>query len=862
MPVMLTSLSCSLLFLGTVGASPSPVRALSPLVSAIAPAQDFEELDLWGPFDKSIPHPEKVLGYTIGTRITTYRDQERVFDEFEQAAKNKIKRIDYGKSTLGLPLRVFAISSPKNISNLEAIRKANEEVALGKKADTSSLPTIVWINECIHGNEPASFESAMMFAYNLIAGSKAAKSLDDVVVILNPAYNPDGHERFAVYYNSVARGSAQSYSYEFAEPGAVAGRFNHYRFDMNRDRVSLTQAETRQEVKLFQGWRPHIYADQHGQVENYFFPPNPMAINANVDRDRLNKWTDVLGRDAAKEFDKLGWSYFVRTDFDLYYPGYLDSFTSLCGSIGMTHETDGGKWLHKLRSDGSDVSLREGASKHLVTALALVTSGAEHRRELVASWANYKKQNRTGEIAGKFQRVALSGSWKELKRFKDHLSLAGIESKWLSEKVKTSMTGFWSGKAEEVELPAGTLVVDMNQENGALAKSLLEPGSDFEPEFVKNQLGKKSTAPEGESYPGPDSTEFYDLTAWSLPFTYGLKAWHSDSRPDWKFGEPVQNLRAKVLGKAPIYILRYTDEDDILAIHDLLAQDVRVSVTTKDFEAGKGSYSRGTFLIFASRNEDDLVKKLEAVQASRKVAFETLGTSYPDGGGRFGPGNYNTVALQKPKIGVVFGSAPSLASAGYAWYAFEKRFNLPFVAINSAQISRALADFNILVVPSGSGVAGNSKVKEWVRDGGTLISIGDSSVIGSGALFTLDEGKEETRSLPGSLFRATLEPRSLLTAGYPNGAEIAVPVEGTSFYTPKKSGGTVVKIVAEAERTYLSGWSWGDESLKAVKNTVFMHDEPGGQGHVVWFAYDPMDRGLWPGLGKLFLNSLILSSAR
>jgi hypothetical protein len=82
-----------------------------------------------------------------------------------------------------------------------------------------------------------------------------------------------------------------------------------------------------------------------------------MSINANADRTRLNKWTDILGRSCAKAFDATGWSYFVREDFDFYYPGYLDIHATFSGAIGITHETDGGKQLAKTRSDGSIVTL-------------------------------------------------------------------------------------------------------------------------------------------------------------------------------------------------------------------------------------------------------------------------------------------------------------------------------------------------------------------------------------------------------------------------------------------------------------------------------------------------------------------------
>jgi hypothetical protein len=99
-------------------------------------------------------------------------------------------------------------------------------------------------------------------------------ALRDSVVLLNPVFNPDGHERFVVYYNSVAVGSPESFAFEKEQPWAVSGRSNHYRFDLNRDKIAQSQAETRHETREYLRWNPQVFVDQHGQPEVYFFPPN------------------------------------------------------------------------------------------------------------------------------------------------------------------------------------------------------------------------------------------------------------------------------------------------------------------------------------------------------------------------------------------------------------------------------------------------------------------------------------------------------------------------------------------------------------------------------------------------------------
>ncbi len=827
-----------------------------------------------GPYDGGVPKPESILGYAPGAKITNFRDQERVVLGIAEKAKDRVRMFQYGSTAEGRPLRIFAVSSPENIKRLDAIRLAHEQIAEGKAPASvvDSTPPIVWINECIHGNEPASFESGMYLLYNLAAarGGSVAAALKDVVVIVNPVYNPDGHERFAVWYDSVATGSSDSEAYETGEPGSIYGRLNHYRFDMNRDRVSMSQEETRAEVAELLKWNPQVYADQHGQVESYFFPPNPMSVNVNVDRKRLNHWTDVFGRATGKAFDGHGFSYYVKDQFDLYYPGYLDSFTCLTGAIGMTHETDGGKELSKQRSDGSVVTLRNGVEKHFTSALALVRSSAEHHQDLMKSYAEFKQNAVTGKFAGKFQRVVLTSSDpRPLQRLQHQLSLAGVRAKWNTKSfTQPDATGYWDAKRGSVQFPTNSLIVDMAQPQGPYAKSVLEPGSDFEPEFLKAQQAKKKTAPDGEKYPGPEGAEFYDLTGWSLPFSHELKAWWCESAPvveakDTPTG-PVagsQRVEESTIG----YALEYTDQNDILAAFDALEQDIHGSVTSKPMKLAGHLYAKGTFLFLTSHNDEDLRDHLAEIGRHRHVTFVPLTTAYPDED-RYSPGGESVQGLKKPAIAVIFGKGADLAEVGPSWYLLEHQYKLPFTPISVNALNGDLSRFTCIIAPERSGITLTPKLKEWLNAGGSLVSLGRPGwALGASNLVDLTAVKGEPQSLPGSLFRAKLDGRSFLSYGYPatpdGKAEIAVPVQGSSFYLNRKEGGSIVTFDADVKATkLLSGWVYTDDTEKNLAGTVWLQDVPVGSGHAILFLQDPIERVMWPGLEKLFLNAVLLGA--
>jgi hypothetical protein len=86
---------------------------------------------------------------------------------------------------------------------------------------------------------------------------------------------------------------------------------------------------------------------------------------------------------------------------------------------------------------------------------------------------------------------------------------------------------------------------------------------------------------------------------------------------------------------------------------------------------------------------------------------------------------------------------------------------------------------------------------------------------------------------------------------------LAVPVAGSRFYASRKEGGTLVRVLGGPD-SLLSGWSWPEESEKAITDSVWLQDVPVGEGHVYLFTWDPTDRAMWPGLHKLLLNSMLL----
>src|SRR5438034_10784861 len=123
---------------------------------------------------------------------------------------------------------------------------------------TAKYPVIVLFQYSVHGDEHAGFEAGLQVAYQLLASGEPATQeiLKNVVLVLNPSANPDGHERFAAWYNSVAVGADHPAALEQREPWAIQGRFNHFRCNMNRDLVAQSQPEVRPLMEGLLRWDP------------------------------------------------------------------------------------------------------------------------------------------------------------------------------------------------------------------------------------------------------------------------------------------------------------------------------------------------------------------------------------------------------------------------------------------------------------------------------------------------------------------------------------------------------------------------------------------------------------------------------
>ncbi len=723
-------------------------------------AQIEEKFDFYtrGAYRAEVPRPQAILRFDVGDFHTTYAQMERVIEAIAKAAPDRVRIFDIGETNEHRMQHIVAISAPENIARLDEIKANNAKLIDSRTTNQAQAnqiiqnnPVISWLAYTIHGNESASFETMMQIVYQLAASSEpqTLEILQNNVVLIITGENPDGHERFATWYNSVATGNADRNALEHREPWTIWGRYNHFRFDLNRDNIAATQIETKNLQKAFFEWNPQVAVDHHGQTSQFFFPPAALPINPNLPQPVTNKWNDIFGRANAKSFDANRWDYYVRDIFDLFYPGYWDSFPSLNGAIGMTYETDGGgfKGLNWTRDDGSIVTLRSAIAKHYVASMTTLETAAKNRAARLQDFYDFRRTAIDEVRTEKIKRIVLdpNSDWAKAADLIEILQRAKIEVRWSPNFTLNNSHSYTAKNSAPTSknFNGGAYIVDLAQPQKRIAKALLEPDTPQDAAFVKDQMQKfRRNELRGKSQPKEDYA-FYDITAWNLPMAFGIDAfWTEDAVPIsnsvpvtdvflvQKKAEKIRFARAETA-----YIIPYEQDAAAVAAIRLLKQNFRVAVATKSLNAAGMNFPRGTFVVRVNRNQPSIHQAVERLANELGLTIYSANTGFQDSGDT-GIGSENVVSLQAPKIAVVADEAAEQTSYGSLWWTFD-RYAIDFtpLTINSIR-SGALKNYTILIMPDGSasryfsslGSGGVTTLKTWVNNGGTLMTMRGSSV--------------------------------------------------------------------------------------------------------------------------------------
>ena len=876
------------------------ITASLGFTSPVLAEQDTFEMWPAAQYNASIPTSQDVLGYELGERITSHADTLKYYYALQAAAPDNIKVVEFGETWEGRKLIYAVIGSRENLANLEQFAKNMNRLADPRTTSASeakkliaSLPSSVWLEHGVHGNEISSTDASMVTAYHLLAATNqpmVKNILDNTLVFIDPMQNPDGRMRFInQYYATVGmEHSTDRLSAEHNEPWP-RGRSNHYLFDMNRDWLAITQPETKARIRVINKYKPTVVIDLHemGGDSSYFFVPAAQPINPHMQKEQLDN-NVTIGKNNAKYFDQFGFSYYTREVFDAFYPGYGDSWPTFYGASAATYEVASARGEQFEKLDGSILQYRDTVQRHFVASMATAETTAEHREKILSDFYLYQQKaieagkdddERTFILPNVRDRAATH-------RLATLMAEHGVEVKQASE----------SFRACGERYKAGAFIIDTAQPRGLFAKTTFTQQVDMDKTFVAEQERRRTNKLRDQ---------IYDVTGWSLPLMFNVDTESCDDAvkaegemitADMPLQSELVNADAKVA-----YLVPWGDMSAGRFLTAALRAGIRVKSADQAFKMESGSYPAGTLIVEVAQNGKNLAEQISEIATETGARVVGVDTSWVVEGPSFG--SENTAGMSAPKIAMAWDEPTSSLSAGSLRFVIERQFNYPVTAIRAGNMSWAnLSDYQVIILPSGNyarhlGAGGAENLKDWVSKGGVLITIanatqwaasekvglldvkreyalkdedvtakGDGDVVEGttienrqGFLNAIENEQELPDYVAGILTRVEVDQEHWLTAGV--NSEVVAMVTGNDIYSPiKLESGKNVAWFKGQEEVVASGYIWDEFKTQSAYKPFLIH-QPMGRGMVIAYTQEPTVRAYLDGLNVMFMNSIFRASA-
>ncbi|HEY3444478.1 MAG TPA: M14 metallopeptidase family protein [Paludibaculum sp.] len=776
----------------------------------------------------AVPTPREHFGFNPGDdyKLANYTEVVGYFQKLA-AASDRIKLVEFGKSSEGRPTFVAFISSAGNLKKLDHYREINRKLALGQATaeEASHLSAegkaIVWIDSGLHASEVAPVQQAPHLAYKMLTDESAEvrRIRDNVILMQVPVINPDGLDMVASWYRKNL-GTPH-------ELAALPWLYQKYAgHDNNRDWFMFNLPETRNVARLlFTEWFPQIVYNQH-QVAPFpariFIPPYAEPLNPHIPAPVM-EGINLIGAAMKERFareNKPGAISYVS--FDAWWNGGLRSAPAFHNMHGILTETALHQYATPKVYKPSEIPERFStgipakeptvfyerpwlggkwalmdAVEYMLTAdfaiLDLAASRPQHY--LMKAWEMATAQLAQGRKGGPFAYVvpAAQGDGYAAAEMLRRLQLGGIEVRRATAPFAVNGKNF---AADDVVLLAA-------QPFRGYLVDLMEPQK--YPEIRSGTTGPTKRP--------------YDLAGWTLPYQMGVQFERVDQPVEIR-SEPLPMLAPAAIPAA--WLPAAGKPTPRVAIYEPHVANIDTGWTAWVLD---NFHIKHTLLHNDEIRAGNLRGRYDAIILAQQSMSSILhGSRQGEATGRGdGQGQGETANLQRPEY------------------------------------------------TGGIGLAGARQLQEFVEQGGTLLAF-DSATELPLALFPIGvrgvlrggggEGESGGWYCPGSILRITTEPSHPVAAGMPKDA-YATTTGGQAFEISMlpafNQGEREVQAVAwYAKKDLLaSGWLTG-ERLVAGKAAVV--DARLGKGHVVLYGFRPQFRGQSFGTFRLILNALYRSS--
>ena len=848
-----------------------------------------------------IPAPAEYFGFMPGSDRNLF-DYEALISYLKKAdaASDKMKMIEIGKSPMGKTMYLAFISSAENIANLQNLKKINKELALNPKLSEKERSryfndgkVFLLATLSMHSGEVGPSQAAPLIVHDLLTSEKPQllAQLDEVVFMFVPCHNPDGMDMVVNNYKRYIGTKYEGASF----PGVYHKYVGH---DNNRDFVTLSQEDTKVIARIYTSeWYPQVMVEKHQMGSHgprYFVPPMHDPIAENVDAAIWN-WTWVFGSNMVKDMTEKGLTGVSQHNlFDDYWPGSTETalwknvISLLTEAAGVKDATPIYVEANELRGYGKGLSEYKKSIN-----MALPWPGGWWR---LGDIMRYEIESTKSMI----KTCALHR--EELLRFRNDLCRREVQ------KGKTEAPFYYLLPAKQHDSGELFSLIKLIQEHGVdVARltgnyefgnlhglkgdfiiSLAQPYRSFIKEVMEAQ-----TFPVRHYTPNGKIIKPYDITSWSLPLHRGVQVMPV-MEYSGQLDKIMQTLPADFAYQSEVpeqfwaAVLNVNYNESFKTAFKALDLGLKVKRLEKIVDYNDQKIPNGSFVVF--------------YQASKKKEIQVLFSNLS-----FTPLYLNkratmeAKAVQMPRIALVETWFHDM-DAGWTRFIFDQ-YHIPFTSVHPGDFEKTdfVKKFDVLIFPDadknilmsgkwkskdayyvsnyppaytkGIGKKGFEKVMTFLDKGGKIISWERSTALFMGAL-KIKHSKKDIEEfqlpikdisaaaakdglyVPGSFVKIKLKQNHALTLGMEKKIGVFYrgrPLFATSFPNFDMDRRVIAKF--PEKDILLSGYVEHEEKL--ADKTVMAWIKK-GKGQLVLYGFNPQFRASTQVSYKLIFNALLL----
>ncbi len=855
----------------------------------------------------SIPTPESVLGFEVGAdfHLASYDQSLEYFNRLADAS-DRVVLVEVGRTSEGRPWYLALISAAENLRNLDRYKGISQRLAhpagmTDEEARNLAAEgrAIVHIDGGLHATEVAHAQHTIQLAYDLVTGNEDPEIraiLDNVILLLWFSINPDGQDMVAEWYRSNL-----GTPYEVASMPQLYQKYIGH--DNNRDGYMINMIESRVITRVAREWEPQILYNHHQTAPfpaRIWIPPFAEPVSEHV-HPLMWRTVNLIGMAMAQALEERGQTgaMHMGTGFDDWYPGFMDHAHSFHNVASLLTETGLYRYatphfytvsdfparardlrpqsLYSSPWTGGWWRLRDAVDYMLTASLSVLDVAAKYKTDLLYNRyqagrdvvAAYTDGPPYAYFVPQTQRDPVAAV-EMLRR----LAFNGIEVFQLTNTVRF----------EGQRYASGTWVIPMDQPFGNFVRQLLEV----------------QEYPDLRQYPEGPPEQPYDIAGWTLPYQMDVRVieavlplsdevrgamvpvtgeatpWNADVGDAAPFDTPpgvgfnsnpvaagIMPLPGNAAGSGSALILDAAQNNSFRAINRAWREGGQVRfLPGAPGNDGLGGSSGKWIVSNVSQSLVNAMVHDYALQAER--------------------GNPSGTLLRRPRIGLY---RPWRASMDEGWtrWLFEM-YGFEFASVyNHDVVAGGLADrFDVIVIADmsgsqikngfekgsvppryvgGIGNEGVRSLKQFVREGGTLVTWNASS------RFAIDELHLPVKNvvadvdrkdffMAGSILSMAVDPSHPVMTGMASPGKIFVS-HSPVFTVEEGFEGSVMAKYGEAGSPLLSGYLLGEEHLQGYASAIDVHL---GDGHVILLGMKPQWRGQPFGNFRILFNAALYSA--